>query len=110
MAILHGLRPRFRPGAAFGPSVEGLPPDVQTAYAEARSCMSVSAYTAAELICRKILMHKGVEKGAAEGETLASYLSHLEKSGYVTPPMKAWVDLIRRHGTAHPPRPSASDA
>jgi hypothetical protein len=60
--------------------------------------MSVTAFTACELICRKILMHIAVEKGAKEGETFASYLTHLETQGYVTPPMKSWVDLIRQHG------------
>ena len=62
--------------------------------------MEVNAYTAAELICRKILMHVSVEKGAKEGESFASYISYLEKQGYVTPPMKPWVDIIRMHGNA----------
>jgi hypothetical protein len=60
--------------------------------------VAVSAFTASELICRKILMHVGVEKGAKEGLQFAEYLGHLEAAGYVTPPMKPWVDLIRRHG------------
>ena len=86
------------PGAPFGPLLEGLPNDVQEAYTEAKRCMEVNAFTAAELICRKILMHVAVEKGAKEGGSFAAYLTHLEKSGYVTPPMKGWVDLIRKHG------------
>lgn len=86
------------PGIAFGPKIDGLPNEVGEAYKEARSCMSVNAFTACELICRKILMHIAVEKGAKEGETFAAYLSHLESKGYVTPPMKGWVDLIRKHG------------
>lgn len=86
------------PGAKFGPAVEGLPEVVHTAYDEARNCMQASAYTAAELVCRKILMHVAADKGAPEGEPFAAYLTYLEKQGYVTPPMKGWVDLIRKHG------------
>jgi Domain of unknown function (DUF4145) len=26
------------------------------------------------------------------------YLGALESAGYITPPMKRWVDLIRKHG------------
>jgi hypothetical protein len=86
------------PGVQFGPNIEGLPNDVAQAYKEARLCMSVNAFTACELICRKILMHVAVEKGAKEGETFAAYLSNLESQCYITPPMKGWVDLIRQHG------------
>lgn len=86
------------PGVAPGPFIEGLPKDVGDAYEEARRCMSVDAFTACEGLCRKILMHVAVEKGAKEGETFASYITSLEKAGYVTPPMKPWVDLIRQHG------------
>jgi hypothetical protein len=86
------------PGSPFGPVLQGLPQDVDAAYKEARHCMKVNAYTAAELMSRKILMHVAVEKGAKEGEPFASYLSYLEQQGYVTPPMKKWVDAIRKHG------------
>ena len=86
------------PGSSFGPVLEGLPAEVAEAYEEARRCMMVDAHTAAELICRKVLMHVAVEKGAKEGESFADYLSHLEQQGYVTPPMKKWVDAIRKNG------------
>lgn len=88
----------IHPGAAFGPSVLGLPKDVASAYQEVRHCMSVNALTAAESLCRKILMHVAVDKGAKEGDTFASYIDFLLNAGYVTPPMKDWVDLIKKHG------------
>jgi hypothetical protein len=66
------------PGALFGPKIEVLPNDVADAYLEARRCMSVVAYTSAELICRKVLMQVAVEKGAREGDSFANYLSYLE--------------------------------
>lgn len=86
------------PGVLFGPEIEGLPEDVSAAYDEARSCMSVNAHAAAELVCRRILVHVAVEKGSKEGLTFTAYLSHLEAEGYITPPMKVWVELIRKHG------------
>jgi len=89
---------RLYPKTLFGPIIEGLPQNVEEAYQEARSCMSVSAYTACELLCRKILMHIAVEKGAKEGESFSEYLSILGEKGYITPPMGKWVDLIRQHG------------
>jgi len=89
---------KISPGTLFGPSLIGLPPRINEAYEQARRSMSVSAFTGCELICRKILMHVAVEKGAKEGESFAGYLAFLEQQGYVTPPMKPWVEVIRRHG------------
>ncbi len=86
------------PRSKFGPSIEGLPAEVEKAYEEARSCYSVNAFTACELICRKILMHVAVDKGAKENEAFTYYLSKLGEQGYITPPMTKWVALIREHG------------
>ena len=90
----------IRPAAKFGPTIEGLTVEIEAAYEEARTCLGVSAFTACELICRKILMHVAVEKGAAAGDSFTAYIDHLEKQGYVTPPMKPWVEEIRRIGNA----------
>lgn len=97
-----------QPGLPYGPLIEGLPADVEAAYEEARRCMSVSAYAAAELLCRNLLMHVAVDKGAKEGASFASYLDHLRKAGYITPPMDQWVEVIREHGNraAHTLEPS----
>ena len=86
------------PGVKFGQELQGLPSDVAEAYDEARRSMSVNAFVGAELICRKILMHIAVDKGAAEGESFQSYIDHLQAEGHITPTMKPWVDLIREHG------------
>jgi hypothetical protein len=101
------------PSAAFGPVIEGLPAEVDSAYHEARMCLTVNGFTACELICRKILMHVAVEKGAQPGDTFNNYLQYLVTKGYVTPPMKGWVDLIRKHGnqsTHELPSPDKSRA
>lgn len=97
------------PGIKFGPALSGLPDDVARAYDEARQCLGVAATTASEGMCRKILMHIAVDKGAAEGKTFAEYLEYLESQGYVTPPMRGWVRLIREHGNISQHRLPASD-
>ncbi len=89
---------RIFPGAAFGPVLQGLPEPVEAGYEEARRCFSTNAFTAVELMCRKILMHVACDKGAKEGQTFVSYLDYLEKEGYVTPAMRNWVKLIKDHG------------
>lgn len=86
------------PSPLFGPEMQGLPDEVKKAYNELRNCMSVNAFTASELLCRKILMHISVEKGAEDGKTFEFYIDYLVQRGYVTPVMKDWVDLIRKHG------------
>ncbi|MFY9966044.1 MAG: DUF4145 domain-containing protein [Nitrososphaeraceae archaeon] len=88
----------IHPPTSFGPTVEGLPKQVIDAYEEGRKCHAVGAYTACELICRKILMHVAVDKGAQEGKGFAEYIDYLESNQYVTPSMKSWVNLIRVHG------------
>ena len=95
---VYSSRRQMFPGMCFGPNIEGLPDLVSKAYQEARDCISSNAFTACEFICRKILMHVAVEKGAKEKETFSSYLTFLSEKGYITPPMAEWVDLIRQHG------------
>ena len=86
-----------------GPEVQGLPADVQEAYEETRRCMAAKCFAAVELLCRSILMHVAVEKGAGKGDSFVAYLSFLESKGFIAPQMRTWLDLIRRHGneTAH---------
>lgn len=86
------------PSPMPGNNLKGLPSEVDATYNEARRCMSVNAFTACELLCRKILMHVAVDKGADEGKAFEFYLNFMETSGYITPAMKGWVDLIRTHG------------
>ncbi|MDE2139806.1 MAG: DUF4145 domain-containing protein, partial [Gammaproteobacteria bacterium] len=99
----------YYPGLAYGPVIEGLPDDVSAAYKEARQCLSVNANTASEGMCRKILMHIAVDKGANEREPFAAYIDFLEHEGYVTPPMKEWVVLIKDHGNEANHKLPASD-
>lgn len=86
------------PGIAYGASVGHLPPDISSLYQEARSCTSASCYTAAVLICRKLLMNVAVSQGAKAGDTFISYVEYLAANGYVPPNGKGWVDHIRKKG------------
>jgi hypothetical protein len=71
---------------------------VETLYNQARDCMATRAYTAAAMLCRKLLMHIAVDQGANKGETFVAYVDFLEKAGNVPPKGKAWVDEIRTKG------------
>jgi uncharacterized protein DUF4145 len=86
------------PGVPFGNDVAALPPDVEGLYGEARRCMTVNSFTAAVLMCRKLLMHLAVEKGAKPGQPFADYVEYLAAKGYVPPDGKDWVDHIRTKG------------
>lgn len=54
------------PPSTFGEAVGHLPDDVEALYNEARTAVTSGAPNCAAVACRKILMHVGVEKGAAE--------------------------------------------
>jgi hypothetical protein len=86
------------PGAAFGSIVEHLPPDVEMLYSETRNCITVSAYTASALACRKLLMNVAVAVGAPENDNFQNYVKYLADNGYVPPSARSWIDHIRNKG------------
>lgn len=71
---------------------------VEEVYTEARSCMSVNSFTAATLLCRKILMTVAVANDAPHNQTFVTYVDYLVKNGFVPPNGKTWVDAIRTKG------------
>jgi hypothetical protein len=86
------------PGVAPGNEVKHLPEQVEHLYHEARNCTSISAYTAAVLACRKLLMNIAVAQGAEENKKFIDYVDYLAGHGYVPPNGRGWVDHIRRKG------------
>lgn len=86
------------PGIAPGNEVENLPDEIASLYREARYCVSVSAYTASVLACRKLLMNIAVAQDAPEGKKFIEYVQYLADNGYVPPHGKGWVDHIRKKG------------
>jgi len=86
------------PGPAFGNDVEHVPDDLDALYSEARDCTANSSYTAAVLVCRKILMNIAVNQGAPTGRKFIDYVNYLSSQGFVPPNGKHWVDHIRKKG------------
>jgi len=86
------------PGARYGDNVDHLPIEVAALYNEARDALSVSAYTASVLACRKILMNVAVAQGAEQSKSFMHYVEYLSDKGYVPPDGKGWVDHIRKKG------------
>lgn len=86
------------PGVSFGSVVTGVPPLLSSLYEEARACCSIGSYTAAVLLCRKILMNLGVQEGAEEGKSFLYYVEYLSTNNFIPPRGKPWVDYIRTKG------------
>jgi hypothetical protein len=87
------------PIAPAGRLIAGLPIDVETAWREARISHAVGAYTASEIMCRKILMHVAVDVAASpHGRSFLEYVEDLSSAGYIMKGLKDTVDLIRKRG------------
>ena len=98
LGYLRGERVSQSPAPGFGRSVEHLPDVVRRLYDEARQCAKVSSYTAAVMVCRKLLMHIAVEEGADEDKNFKYYVNWLEENHYVPPNGKDVVEYIREKG------------
>lgn len=89
------------PAAPAGGPVDHLPADVAQAWREARTAHAVAAYTASEIMCRKILMHMAVDAaGSIPGDTFKNYIEHLDKAGYIHPGLRPSVEKIKDRGNA----------
>lgn len=58
-----------------------------------------SGHSAASMAGRKVLMNVTTSHGADGGLGFVAYVDWLVDNGYVTPPMRPWVDGIRQLGT-----------
>lgn len=92
------LRKEYYPSASTVETVKNLPSELEELYKEIKQCLSVSAYTATVMLCRKMLMNISVREGAAKNLSFIEYVSFLEEEHYITPHMKPWVDKIRKTG------------
>lgn len=73
------------PGPLVGADIAALPNDVSGLYSEARKALAGGAPSAAVMVCRKILMHVAVEKGADENKRFVDYVDYLSTKGWVPP-------------------------
>ena len=86
------------PVPAVGNRVPKIPKNLNALYEEARRCTATKCYTAAVLLCRKLLMNIAVEQKAKEGLRFIEYVEYLSQKGFVPPNGKPWVDHIRKKG------------
>jgi hypothetical protein len=83
------------PGAKLGAPVANLPDDVEAIYEEARSAIAANAHTGSVMLCRKILMHVAVEKGAKPNLNFKQYVQWLISEHHAPRSAEPWVDYIR---------------
>lgn len=93
--LLSGTR---YPSPPMGSVVKHVPPDLYALYEEARRASSQNCFTAAVLLCRKMLMNVAVQQGAKENLKFIEYVNYIADQGYVPPNGKHWVDHIRKKG------------
>lgn len=81
-----------------GKEIKKLPEEINCVYNEARTCMSVGAYTAAVMLFRKIIMNMAVAEGAKEGDKFINYVNYLCDNGFVHKRQTKQADEIRTMG------------
>ena len=86
------------PGPLLGGEVASLTDDVRGIYDEARSSLTAGAATGTVMLCRKILMHVAVDKGAREGLNFLAYVDWLVAENWIPRGGQSWVDFIRQRG------------
>ena len=86
------------PGPILGREVASLTDDIRGVYDEARSSLTVGAATGTVMLCRKILMHVAVDKGADEGKRFQEYVEWLATEGWIPKGGQPWVEFIRQRG------------
>lgn len=85
-------------------AIRGLEASVAEAWTEVRAVLAVRAWTAGVMLCRKIILHVAVanelpaKDKAGRAPSFDQAVKHLVTAGLITPPMKPWVDHIRKVG------------
>jgi len=84
----------------------GLAADDLASWVEVRSCLSVGAFTAAVMMCRKLLFHMAVTHGLPQKNTrdkapsFAEALDHLQSEEVITKMMRPWADKVKDVGNS----------
>lgn len=88
------------PGYVVGREVQHLPEDIRTLYEEARSCVSVGAYNAAAMVCRKIILHVAVEHGLPNPDygAFKKAVEHIFDNHLMPAPARVWIDVLKDIG------------
>jgi len=91
---------RFQyPDSPYGNSFKHIDSeDINGLYEEARRCISVNAFTASVMLCRKIIMNVAVHHDAKENLKFKCYVDFLYNQNIIPKNSKNWVDFIRKTG------------
>ena len=83
-----------------GGEVEHVPKQLDKLYNEARSSTAAGAFTAAVMVCRKMLLNIAHEKGAGEADLkyFVTAVNWLDENHYIPPGSKPLVDYIKDKG------------
>lgn len=87
------------PGPLPMPRPKNLPDDIEAAWDEVLNAGRASAWTAAELMCRKILMHIAVDQfDMEEGLNFTAYVKKFDDERFFPRMMMPVIDGIRERG------------
>lgn len=89
---------RRYPSSVPGKPVTRVSADLVNLYDEARYAAGAGAYTAAVMVCRKMLMNIAVKEEAEAGWSFEKYIDYLESKHLFSPKMKDFVAYIRTGG------------
>jgi hypothetical protein len=87
------------PGELPAPFVEGMPEELSDCWREVLKTGQAGAWTASELMCRKMLMHIAVHQfDADEGEPFTKYIKALDDARFFPSMLQPVLDGIRERG------------
>ena len=86
------------PGVSPVPPLFHLPEQIKEIYNEARMCIGQECYTSTAMVCRKIIMHVAVDKGAPPNKSFVYYVDYIKSNHFVPPNSDSWIDPIREKG------------
>lgn len=81
----------------FHPAIS-WPGPLAKLYDEAAKAYSAGAYTAAAMVCRKVLMAVACHEGDGEGKSFTAYVDYITSTVLVFPKAKPAIDAIRDIG------------
>jgi hypothetical protein len=74
------------------------PPELAKLYDEGAKSFAGGAYTAASMVCRKLLMSCACHEGAADDQKFAAYVDYITNNVLTFPKAKGAIDAIRKIG------------
>ena len=75
-----------------------MPSGMCEIYDGVSACLEKGLPAASVILCRNLLVHIAVEKGAKQGDSFSNYLAFIEKKGYVPPVIKPKFEEVIKIG------------